>query len=143
MVGSEMKEYGLSTGLPFQDRQAGYTTQTPGEKGTSSARNGYRVNRSRRWMDILESPNGMLIKGLGCGLRCKEHLQLQSFPLGMSVISAQTRQLCWPPDAPCSTSATAWLVWTLQLSLGKNNPNSTSLQPYCYTVLESNGNRAK
>ena len=65
--------------------------------------NGDRVSssrRSRRWMDVLVSLNGMLIKGLGCGLRCKVHLQLQNVPLEMSVISAQTRQLCWPSDAP-------------------------------------------
>lgn len=54
-------------------------------------------------MDVLESLNGMLIKGLGCGLRCKDHLQLQNVPLEMSVISAQTRQPCSPADAPCST----------------------------------------
>lgn len=32
MVGSEKKENGLLTGLPFQGRQAGYTTQTPSER---------------------------------------------------------------------------------------------------------------
>lgn len=37
-------------------------------------------------MDVLESLNGMLIKGLGCGLRCRDHLQLQNVPLEMSVI---------------------------------------------------------
>lgn len=94
MVGSEKKENGLLTGLPFQGRQAGYTTQTPSERGMQSARNGDRARRSRRWMDVLESLNGMLIKGLGCGLRCKDHLQLQNVPLEMSVISAQTRQPC-------------------------------------------------
>lgn len=31
LVGAEKK--GLLTGLPFQGRQPGYTTQTPGEKG--------------------------------------------------------------------------------------------------------------
>jgi len=50
-------------------------------------------------MDVLVSLNGMMIKGLGCGLRCKDHLELQNVPLEMSVISAQTRQLCWPADA--------------------------------------------
>lgn len=28
-----LEEIGLLTGLPFQGRQAGYTTQTPGERG--------------------------------------------------------------------------------------------------------------
>lgn len=32
-VGLELKENGLLTGLPFQGRQAGYTTQTPSERG--------------------------------------------------------------------------------------------------------------
>lgn len=77
-------------------------------------------------MDVLESLNGMLIKGLGCGLGCKDHLELQNVPLEMSVISAQTRQLCWPADAPCSTSPTGWLVWTLQPD--KNSSTSTNLQ---------------
>lgn len=54
-------------------------------------------------MDVLESLNGMLIKGCGCGLRCKDHLQ--NVPLEMSVVSAQTRQHCWPADAPRSTSS--------------------------------------
>lgn len=108
MVGSEKKESGLLTGLPFQGRQAGYTTQTPSERGMQSARNGDRVSkrrrrRSRRWMDVLGSLNGMLIKGLGCGLRCKDHLKPHNVPLEMSVVSAKTRQLCWPAEAPCST----------------------------------------
>lgn len=51
-------------------------------------------------MDVLESLNGMLIKDLGCGLRCKDHRQLQNVPLELSVISAQTRELYWPADAP-------------------------------------------
>lgn len=94
MVGLELKENGLLTGLPFQGRQAGCTTQTPSERGMQSARNGDRERRrSRRWMDVLEPLNGMLIKDLGCGLRCKDHLQLQNVPLEMSVISAQTRLL--------------------------------------------------
>ncbi|KAG7214906.1 hypothetical protein INR49_005181, partial [Caranx melampygus] len=61
MVGSEKKENGFLTGLPFQGRQAGYTTQTP---------------------------------------NVKTILELQNVPLEMSVISAQTRQLYWPADAP-------------------------------------------
>lgn len=72
-------------------------------------------------MDVLESLNGMLIKGLGCGLRCKDHLQHQNVPLETSVISAQTRQHCWPTDAPCSTSSTGLLVWTLHPALHKNS----------------------
>lgn len=51
-------------------------------------------------MDVLESLNGMLIKGLGCGLGCKDHLKLQNVPLETSVIGAETRQLCCPADAP-------------------------------------------
>lgn len=47
MVGSEQKENGLLTGLPFQGRHAGYTMQTPSEGSMWSARNGDRV--SRRW----------------------------------------------------------------------------------------------
>lgn len=98
-------------------------------------------------MDVLESLNGMLIKGLGCGLGCKDHHQLQNVPLEMSVISAQTRQLCWPADAPCSTSTTGWLDWTLQPASDKNNSTSTSLQPdyrtatLCKNIMETD--RAK
>lgn len=55
-------------------------------------------------MDVLECLNGMLIKGLGCGLRCKDHRPLQNVPLEMSIIGAQTRQLCWPADAPLQHS---------------------------------------
>lgn len=116
MVDSEKKENGLLTGLPFQGRQACYTTQQR-RRLVREARNGDKASRGlrrRRWMDVLEALNGMLIKGLGCGLRCKDHHQHQNVPLEMSVISAQTRQLCWPADAPCSTSTTWWLVWTLQ-----------------------------
>lgn len=113
MVGSEKKEDSLLTGLPFQDRQAGYTTQTPGERGMQSARNGgdrESRRRSRRWMDVLESLNGMLIKGLGCGLGCKDQLQFHNVPLEMSAISAQAQRLSWPADAPCSTLAIGWLL---------------------------------
>lgn len=51
-------------------------------------------------MDVLGSLNGMLIKGLGCGLGCKDHLKLQNVPLEASVISSETRQHCCPADAP-------------------------------------------
>lgn len=69
----------LLTGLPFQGRQAGYTTQTPSERGTYSDGNGDSASRrSGRRMDVLQSLNGMLIKGLGCGLGCGDHLRLQN-----------------------------------------------------------------
>lgn len=54
-------------------------------------------------MDVLVSLNGMLIKGLECGLRCKDHLQLQNVPLEISVISAETWPSCLAADASCST----------------------------------------
>lgn len=95
-------------------------------------------------MDVLESLNGMLIKGLGCGLRCKDHHQPHNVPLEMSAVSAQTRQLCRPADAPCSTSTTGWLVQTSQCASDKNNSTSASLQPdYRAEQLlsECNGNR--
>lgn len=77
-------------------------------------------------MDVLESLNGMLIKGLGCGLRCKDQLRLQNVPLEMSVISAQTRHFCLPPDALCCMLATGWMVWTLQMQ----QLNSTWLEQH-------------
>lgn len=81
-------------------------------------------------MDVLESLNGMLIKGLGCGLRCKDHHQHHNVPLEMSVISGETRQLRWPPDAPpAALQPQGWLVWTLQCASDKNDSASTSLQP--------------
>lgn len=147
MVGSEKKENGLLTGLPFQGRQACYTTQKR-RRLEREARNGDKASwglRRRRWMDILEALNGMLIKGLGCGLRCKDHHQHQNVPLEMSVISAQTRQLCWPADAPCSTSTAWWLVWTLQCVSDKKQFNfhkpAARLQnratTLCQTLMET------
>lgn len=65
-------------------------------------------------MEVLESLNGMLIKGYVCCLKCKAHHQLQNVPLEMSVMSAETRQPCWSADSPCRTSTTGWLVWTSQ-----------------------------
>lgn len=146
MVGSEKKENGLLTGLPFQGRQACYTTQQR-RRLAREARNGDKASRGlrrRRWMDVLEALNGMLIKGLGCGLRCKDHHQHQNVPLEMSVISAQTRQLCWPADAPCSTSTTWWLVWTLHLrqkTIQLPQACSQTTEQNNYFVSEFNGNR--
>lgn len=94
-------------------------------------------------MDVLESLNGMLIKGLGRCLRCEAHHQLQNVPLEMSVIGAETRQPCWPADAPCHTSTIGWLVGSLQCASDKNNFDF--LKPAArlhnsYLVSEYNGN---
>lgn len=91
------------TGLPFRDRQARYTTQTPSERGMRSAGNEDRASSGKgsgRRMDVLESLNGMLIKDLGRGRRCKDHLNLHNVPLERSVVS--TRE----PPPPCKR-------WTL------------------------------
>lgn len=78
-------------------------------------------------MDVLESLNGMLIKGLGCGLRCKDHHQLQNVPLETSVIGTETRELCWPADAPLQHFNHRTVG--LDFAADKNNSTSTSLQP--------------
>lgn len=84
-------------------------------------------------MDVLVSLNGMLIKGLGCGLRCKDHLQLQNVPLEMSVIGGQTRQLCWPADAPLQ-HFNCRLVWFGQLNF--HNP-AARIQKRTATIFQN------
>lgn len=95
-------------------------------------------------MDVFKSLNGMLIKGLGCCVRCRAHHQPQNLPLEMSVVSAERRQNWWPADAPLSTSVTGWSVLDLAMCLRKIQFNF--LKPAArlqnsYLVSGYNGNR--
>lgn len=100
--------------------------------------------RCRRWMDVLERLNGMLIKGLVCCLRHKAHRQIHNVPLETSVISAEARQPCRPPPPAQSLNCNmVGLVWTLKCGQmeGVQLQRSCSCSVHSYLLSLYNGSR--
>lgn len=98
-------------------------------------------------MDVLQSLSGMLIKGLRCGLRCKDHLQLQNVPLEMSVISAQQGRTAGLQMPPAALQAQACWFGLCNLPQTKTIPLpqacSQNTEQNSDFVSENNGNRQR